>query len=54
MKPLEWDLMTIARRYATLKQWDFSDQPGSRAEWVEMTWEDLPIAIRRVLKQTRG
>lgn len=43
--------MSVAWRYRSLRLFDFSDVSGCRAEWVEMSWEQLPLDIRSVLKQ---
>lgn len=51
VKPLQWDVMSRGWRYAALSQFDFSDLPGSRAEWVDMDWEHLPADIRFTLRQ---
>lgn len=53
MKPLMWDVMPVSWKYAALLQFDFSDLPGSRAEWVDMRWDELPTDIRWTLKQMR-
>lgn len=49
LKPLQWDLMTIAERYQCLNQFDLSDV-GYKSVWVELAWENLPIDVRICLK----
>lgn len=49
MKPLQWDLMSVAERYRTLHQWDCEDF-GGRAKLVDLEWRDLPIELRMALK----
>jgi hypothetical protein len=49
IKPLQWDLMTVAQRFACLNQFDLSDL-GYKSIWVELSWEDLPQAVRTCLR----
>lgn len=44
------DLMTVRERFALLRPWDFSDVPGSPADWVNLEWHRLPRPIRDILR----
>lgn len=49
LKPLQWDLMTAAQRYACLNQFDLSDL-GYKSIWVDLPWCRLPYEVQDCLK----